>query len=261
LDEELADELLRDREGLKEYLRSKRASRHEAQLSGAAAEGGEAADEETTAEVPSGELDVRAAIEAVFNRDGLDGGDEYEFVDGRSADPERRRDHAERELENRRASEPDSTERQSSVNRREWEARDPAVRAYLLNTYGGRCQICGMTFPRRDGQPYFEARYLVPRLAARWIDHPGNALCLCATCFAKLLYGAVEGSAVIEQISKVTEAAAGLPGGASIRFELCGEPAELNFAQRHLIDLGALLAVAGADDDPAADQPEASAHS
>jgi hypothetical protein len=75
------------------------------------------------------------------------------------------------------------------LSRKVWEAKDPAVGGYLQQTYGGRCQICQATFARRDGKPFFEARYIVSRVARRWLDTPGNSLCLCPTCLAKTLHG------------------------------------------------------------------------
>lgn len=40
----------------------------------------------------------------------------------------------------------------------------------------------GATFPKRDGQPYFEGIYLVSRTSARWLDQPANVLCLRDVC-------------------------------------------------------------------------------
>jgi hypothetical protein len=125
-----------------------------------------------------------------------------------------------------------------------WESRNPTVREFLRNTYGGHCQICHATFARRDGTPYFEARYLVPRTTARWVEDHANALCLCPTCFAKLLYGSVRGPDVVEQLQRADIA---LPSGAEVSFDLCGETVQLHVAQRHLVDIQALLATGGPD--------------
>ena len=127
------------------------------------------------------------------------------------------------------------------------------VREYLNQTYGGRCQICQTTFPQRNGDAYFDAKYLVSPNAGRWVDTPGNALSLCPTCLAKMLHGSVEGSEVLAQIHELAEQATTLTDGATVAFELCGEPVEITFAQRHLIDLAALLAASRA----ASEQPDA----
>ena len=128
------------------------------------------------------------------------------------------------------------------ARRKEWEPRNPVVREYLLQTYGGRCQICmADPFPLRDGTPYFERKYLISPTAARWVDDPGNALSLCPTCLAKVLYGSVEGPSVVEQLDELASRASDLPDGGTINFELCGEPVQLTLRQRHLIDLAALL--------------------
>ncbi len=121
------------------------------------------------------------------------------------------------------------------------EARDSTVREYLRHTYGGCCQICGAAFPRWDGRVYFEAKYLVPRTAARWVETSGNTLCLCPTCLAKMLHGSVAAPNIVEDLIELAGRAPALPHGASISFELCGEQVELRFAQRHLIDVGVFL--------------------
>src|SRR3989442_876073 len=83
---------------------------------------------------------------------------------------ERRRTRATDAIREAQAEEPKQQERWRMVRRKEWEPRNPVVRAYLLQTYGGRCQICKADpFPLRDGTPYFEAKYLISPTAARWI--------------------------------------------------------------------------------------------
>lgn len=189
--------------------------------------------------------DVVEAFRQAFDRPGqtevADSSD-----DGQAGDPARRRQRVRETIEEARAAEPPRDQRWRIVPRKEWEARDPSVREYLLRTYGGRCQICGATFVRRDGKPYFEAKYLVSPTVARWTDANGNALCLCPTCLAKLLHGSVDGPDVLDQVNDLAEDADALVDGASIQFELCGESAEIRFAQRHLIDTCALLAAAQA---------------
>src|SRR5262249_36775090 len=83
---------------------------------------------------------------------------------------------------------------------RVWEAKDNATRILLEEQYQGHCQICGEWFPKRDGAPYFEGVYIVSYTRARWIDRPGNVLCLCATCCAKFQHGAVEAEQLVDQV-------------------------------------------------------------
>jgi hypothetical protein len=186
-------------------------------------------------------IDVPAAIFEAFNREG-----EFEVEDfdgdGAAADPERRQRRAAETLGEAKEAEPAARDRFKRLSRKVWEPRDPAVRAYLVQTYGGRCQICGSTFPRRDGEPYFEARYIVSRVARRWLDTPGNCLCLCPTCLAKTLHGSSKAADILRDLRALADDAANLPEGGTITFELCGDTVSIRFAQRHLIDLGALLA-------------------
>ena len=90
-----------------------------------------------------------------------------EFIPPRPLpDPEFRTGRIQEELEVAKANEPDKSERVRQVPRTEWERRDPQTRVFLYQQYGGICQICKETFPKRDGNPYFEAIYLEPRIKA-----------------------------------------------------------------------------------------------
>ena len=62
------------------------------------------------------------------------------------------------------------------------EAVPPALRALLEAIHQGKCQICGFTFKKRDGRPYFEIHHLEPDKA----HHPMNLLVICANCHAQL---------------------------------------------------------------------------
>jgi hypothetical protein len=186
-------------------------------------------------------IDVDGAIFEAFNREGE--AEVEEFVgDGAAANPARRQERSAEALSRSKEAEPSRGARFNFISQKVWESKDPAVRAYLLETYGGRCQICQATFPRRDGQPFFEARYIVSRVARRWLDTPGNSLCLCPTCLAKTLHGSSKAVDILDELRELAGDAANLPDGATVSFELCGEPVSIRFAQRHLIDLWALLA-------------------
>jgi len=186
-------------------------------------------------------VDVAAAIFDAFNQEGEV--DLEDFAgDGSSVNPARRRERSAAAFEQSQEAEPDPQARFEFLPRKAWEPRDPAVRAYLNQTYGGRCQICQATFPRRDGEPFFEARYIVPRVSRRWLNTPGNCLCLCPTCLAKTLHGSSKAAGILDELRELAVDAADLPDGGAISLELCGEPATIRFAQRHLIDLGVLLA-------------------
>lgn len=124
------------------------------------------------------------------------------------------------------------------VSMSRWQGKDPQTRMFLLQQYGGRCQICGETFPRRrDGQAYFEGIYMVQRSKGRWIDRPGNVLCLCANHAAQFLHGSVKGETLIEEVLAVSFGAPDY----QLNFILCGKAVQVRFTERHLIDLKALL--------------------
>lgn len=125
-----------------------------------------------------------------------------------------------------------------SVTKSVWQGKDPQTRAFLLQQYRGRCQICGETFPRRrDGQAYFEGIYMVQRSKGRWIDRPGNVLCLCANHAAQFLHGSVEGETFLSDVMNIQH---GSPTY-HIRVKLCGSQVDVQFTERHLIDLKALI--------------------
>ena len=104
-------------------------------------------------------VDILDAIQTAFDRPGKmelpvwDG-------DGQAVDPARRGKRAAQALERAQEREPPAVRVLAIVPRKSWEIRDPAVREYLEQTYGGHCQICSATFPRGDGRPFFEAKYL-----------------------------------------------------------------------------------------------------
>lgn len=129
------------------------------------------------------------------------------------------------------------TQHFSRVPRTRWEAKDSRTRAFLEAEYGGHCQICGETFAKVDGQPYFEGLYLVSRLKQEWLDRPGNVLCLCATCAAKLQFGAVEADGLIEQILDTRLRLEGGDGHPQIRIKLLGKAVDVRFTERHMLDL------------------------
>jgi hypothetical protein len=185
-------------------------------------------------------IDVAEGIFEAFNRPGETEVEDFDG-DGAAANPARRQQRYAEAHERSKEAEPSPDDRFTFLPRKVWEARDPEVRTYLLQTYGGRCQICQATFPRRDGHPFFEARYIVPRTARRWLDTPGNSLCLCPTCLAKTLHGSSQAVDILDDLRELAGDAVNLPDGGTVSFELCGEPVSMRFAQRHLIDLGALL--------------------
>ena len=130
--------------------------------------------------------------------------------------------------------EPNMEERYKVNTRRKWEAKNPKTRRFLYNEYGGECQICGDTFEKRNGENYFESVHLVWRTKAKWLDHPRNALCLCANHSAQFHAGEIatpEGD-IIEGILSSDE---GQPY--SIDIMLCKQPQTITFSSNHIDEL------------------------
>lgn len=147
-------------------------------------------------------------------------------------------------------SEPSPEERRYTTERSLLEGPNESVRVSLLEWYGGKCQICDETWPKRDGAPYFAAAYLVERSYARWIDEPANAICLCAKHFAQWRHSAIESPAdVVERISSLRLSAEGGDGDLSIHFSMCGENHSITYNERHLLALRKLIEVANREDD------------
>ena len=130
-------------------------------------------------------------------------------------------------------------------------SRAPQIRDFFVNQYGGRCQICDQTFPRReDGQPYFEAVYLISHAAAAWTDEPGSVLCLCAQCSAKWQHGSVECPDETDRLRKLQpESESGVKPALQVR--LIGKEENIRFTDRHLIEVQELLSHGSSDPVPA----------
>ena len=155
-------------------------------------------------------------------------------------DPEQRIDVVSRDIESDRGEEPPPEERFRRVPRRVWERRDYAVKHFLLEEYHGQCQICSETFMKRDGSPYFEGVFLVSRNYARYLDRPGNVLCLCASCSAKFQFGPVESDTFVDQVES-WQARRRDGEVSSISIRLCDVDVEVQYSERHLIELQALV--------------------
>lgn len=156
------------------------------------------------------------------------------------ANPERRREKVSDEIVEDKADEPTTQERvQYSVSVR-WEPKNEQTRLFLREEYNGCCQICSATFPKRDGSPYFEGVYLVSYKEARWLDRPGNVLCLCPTCAAKWMHGSLIAPDFQKQIMDLR---VGTEGGGSrtIQIGLCGDQVSISYSERHLIYLQEII--------------------
>jgi hypothetical protein len=124
--------------------------------------------------------------------------------------------------------------RESSANR---DARD-----FLYQEYVGRCQVTGDTFNKANGQNYFVAVCLVPRLNAEHLNHQGNMLCLSAETAAKLMYASF--SWLDDLKTKIQDFKAEIDGGnelhRKLRINLAGQDATITWTERHFMRLKAL---------------------
>ncbi len=136
---------------------------------------------EKNSESTKSEIDVFSEFEKPFNRPGKNQlEDEIEQSHQPVRNPERRRGkEAERHIE-MITNEPDPKERRRITEHAILAGPDDQVRQSLEEWYGGKCQICGGTFPERNGRPFFITKYIVPRKFAQQVDTYANAVCLCA---------------------------------------------------------------------------------
>ena len=133
--------------------------------------------------------------------------------------------------------------RESGNSERKWEIsfvlerskRDTATKEFLKEQYNGKCQICGFTFPKRNGEPHFVAVYI---LGYEEIDDPANSICLCPNHFAMFRFGSTEApDGIVDQINSYK---IGSPHHI-VKFHLIGQEIELRFMDRHIIDVITLL--------------------
>ncbi len=72
--------------------------------------------------------------------------------------------------------------------RERYEGVPANLRVLLKVVYEGRCQICGFTFRKRNGEPYFEVHHVEPAGG----HHPKNLLVLCPNCHAQMEHAEVQ---------------------------------------------------------------------
>lgn len=184
------------------------------------------------------EVDYAAELQAQFGRVGdIEKQEDNLPSNGQVPNPELRRSRIQSEIQQGRAEEPERRQRFARVPRRTWEGKNSEVRTFLLNQYRGACQVCHYSFLKRNGRPYFEALYLVSFTQARWIDRPGNAICLCPTCCAKFFHGSVEADDIIEQVREYRVRREGGNSDAALYIRLCDTPTTILYTERHLLDL------------------------
>ena len=185
-------------------------------------------------------------FEQAFNRSGETSvSDEYDdddyYNDGTVKKPKRRRGKVGTSYGERIRKEPAPNKRSTETIRTILEPADPETRAYLLDLYSGKCQICGKTFPQRNGSPFFVAGHIVERKNARFLDNQANALSLCPHHFAQWRHGAVEAEDIIGQIQSKKTKVEGGGDDLSLKIVLCGNKCDISYKEKHIVDLQALI--------------------
>ena len=187
--------------------------------------------------VPAGS---RQLSERSFRREGVQGlEDDSRQRRGPIVSPDSSRDRVATGIRERQELRPPQPRFQAVPAARS-EAKDSVARTFLQEEYGGRCQICGFTFAKTNGQPYFEGLYLAPGLRGQWLDRPGNVLCLCANCCAKMQFGAIDNEIILGQFRGLDVHHRG-SATAEIQFRLADRDVSLTFTERHLVDLQKML--------------------
>ena len=197
--------------------------------------------ESTETETDTDKICYKDELQKSFNRPGETELKKQVIDTGKVNDSDRRREKSFKRHKASFDSEPNPEERRRETTRTILEGPDEQVREYLSQLYSGKCQICGKTFPERDGKPFFIANYIVLRKFARFVDTPANALCLCADHFAKWQHGAVEAEGIIGQIENFKTESEGGNTVPAVRIKLCGEECKITFTEKHLLDLQELL--------------------
>jgi hypothetical protein len=183
------------------------------------------------------------ALAEAFARPASREGQESAPAGGESTDPKRRRERIVADVAASLDAEPSLESRVYFGVCRKWKGKDDSVRVALLTWYAGRCQICGETFTKRNGTPYFEGVYLVPYTRAEWLDRVGNVVCVCARHSAMLQFGPLEEDApILDQILAMkTAVEGGSPEQSCLCLTLCGEQVNLRYAEKHFIDLQEMI--------------------
>ena len=183
-------------------------------------------------------VDYSTSLFDAFNHNGQRQLSDPEPIPKPLKNPNQRSNRKKQEIADSISDEPGKEQRTKLSITRKWEGKDKATRAFLREEYGGRCQICYFTFPRRNGRAYFEAVYIVPYTKGRWLDDPANTLCLCPNHVAQFLYGAIEAPNIIDQIKAYEYGPHHY-----VVIQLCGHEQKIRFTARHIIDLQAIIEI------------------
>jgi hypothetical protein len=193
------------------------------------------------------ELDIAECLDKSFNKPGkTELNDEYTVDDDPFAatvkNPEPREKKLDKKVRDRKDNEPPVSKRKRVRVSKTLECKDPQTKETIRQWYKGRCQICGETWPKRNGVAYFVVAYLVEHKKGRWIDDPGNTISLCAKHFAqwrhasKQLYSDIPKWAIAQ---KTSSEGGGFP--VKLEIELLGKREEIKYREDHFLALRSLI--------------------
>lgn len=180
-------------------------------------------------------------LEKAFNKPGSHKKNSHQKHNYPIQNPKRRRKKTKQELDQNKQSEPNQRTRFYRAPRKVWNKKNNMVKIFLYEKYNGRCQICGDTFQKRNGEFYFEGLYLIPHTKKKWADRKGNVLCLCPTCCAKFLHGPVESDGILKQILSFKTKQEGGKSEAYLNIILCGKEVKIKYSERHFLDLQEII--------------------
>jgi hypothetical protein len=188
-------------------------------------------------------VDIKSECEKAFNQNSKNHAEDDNdfFPSHETNNPERRRNKSYNSATEKIYQEPNPEERRIKTERSILEGPDPKTREFLSMQYYGKCQICGKTFKKKDGKNFFVATYIVPRVKARFLDNPANALCLCADHFAKWRHGEKKAEKIIDKIINFKTVKEGGQEEPSFKIQLCDIDETITFTEKHLVDLQALI--------------------
>lgn len=156
--------------------------------------------------------------------------------------PERRAEKLAADVMERKENEPPATDRKMIRLSKTVECKDQQTRESIRQWYKGKCQICDETWPKRDGKPYFVAAYLIEHKQGRWIDDPGNVMCLCAKHFAQWRHASKQQCYDIpEWIMAQKSSKEGEVFPLSLEFELLGKKVGIKYREDHFLALRSML--------------------
>lgn len=185
----------------------------------------------------SKDMGYKDAVQQVFLRKGKDSDGSSPLPPAPVPDPAGRREKVRREI----VEAGEEVRKLSFRLVKAWDKKNESTREDLEMYNQGKCQICGErnAFSKRNGEPYYEAVYLISY--KKWLDHVGNVLCLCANCSAKFQHGSVEAEDFVKQIEGLKAFKEGGTGTAEIKILLCGKQEKIKYQERHFMDLQELL--------------------